>query len=352
MLQEISFSDFLKQDKTLPLVDVRSPGEYKKGHIPGACNIPLFTDEERAIVGTAYVQESREKAISIGYEFVTPKLDWFLKEARKSERNGSIAVHCWRGGMRSKAFAEHLYSNGFDNVFVIIGGYKAFRRHALNAFKTEADICLIGGYTGSGKTYMLDALSQMNEQVVDLERMANHKGSAFGKIGDGSQPSIEQFENNLYWHWKELNYNKTIWIEDESHRIGLVNIPMNFFNNMRSCPVIFVDIPQEMRAQHLVEEYSETEKGMLADSIVRISKRLGGLNTQKALALLENNEYYEVALISLNYYDKYYIRGLKNREHRKIFPLDLEEVNPKKNAKLVKNFYESIRQSQYKTHTV
>ena len=127
---------------------------------------------------------------------------------------------------------------------------------------------------------------------------------------------------------------------------------MNFFTNMRSRPVIFVDIPREERARHLVKEYANSDRKMLANSIERISKRLGGLNTQLALHHLENDEFYKVALISLNYYDKYYIRGLKNREHRKIFPIDMEDVNPLENAKMVKNYYESIRKNQYKTHTV
>lgn len=352
MLQEISVSDYLKIADHTPLIDVRSPGEFEKGHIPNATNVPLFNNDERAFVGTTYVQESREKAIELGYEIVGPKLEWFISETQKSAPKKIVAVHCWRGGMRSKSFAEHLHKNGFEKVYVITGGYKAFRNYALRSFNTEANICLIGGYTGSGKTYLLDALKEMNEQVLDLEKLACHKGSAFGKIGDGSQPTIEQFENNLFWHWKDLDYTATIWIEDESHRIGLVNIPMNFFTNMRSCPVIFIDIPREERARHLVKEYAGADYEMLADSIERISKRLGGLNTRRALQHLANNEFYEVALISLSYYDKYYIRGLKNREHRKIFPLDLEEVEPLKNAIRVKTFYESIRKNQYKTHTV
>ncbi|WP_347841384.1 tRNA 2-selenouridine(34) synthase MnmH [uncultured Draconibacterium sp.] len=343
MLREISINEYLNKAAEVPLVDVRSPGEYQKGHIPGASNIPLFSNEERAAVGTVYVQQSKEKAIELGYKYVTPKLDWFISESKKRSRQNSIAVHCWRGGMRSKSFAQHLSENGFADVFVIRGGYKAFRKHALEAFKTKAEICILGGYTGSGKTYILKELKNKGAQIIDLEGLANHKGSAFGRVGSGEQPTIEQFENNLFWQWKDLDLQKPIWVEDESHRIGLVNIPMNFYNNMRQQPVIFLDIPRQERAQHLVNEYASVNKAILEDSIRRISKRLGGLNTQKALDHLEKNEFFEVAMITLVYYDKYYWRGLKNREHNHIYPVEIKHIDHSTNAQQILNYHESVR---------
>ncbi|MDX8340356.1 tRNA 2-selenouridine(34) synthase MnmH [Draconibacterium sp. IB214405] len=352
MLQEISVSDYIQLATKVPLVDVRSPGEYEKGHIPGAFSIPLFSNDERAAVGTVYVQQSKEEAIELGYKYVTPKLEWFISESRKLAPDGVIAVHCWRGGMRSRSFAQHLSDNGFSKVYVITGGYKAFRNYALESFKTEAKICILGGYTGSGKTHILYALKELGEQIIDLEGLANHKGSAFGRIGDGKQPTIEQFENDLFWEWKDLDYGRTIWIEDESHRIGLVNIPMNFFENMRSQPVIFLDIALEERAEFLVRDYSAADKAMLKDSILRIKKRLGGLNTQKALEHLERNELYEVAMICLIYYDKYYLRGLRNRDHQEVFTLMWDSISPKVISKSIVEFYESIRNKKYKAHPV
>jgi tRNA 2-selenouridine synthase len=339
MLSEITFSDYIEISGQVPLIDVRSPGEYQKGHIPGATNIPLFTNEERAHVGTVYVRKSKERAIEVGYTYVNPKLKWFISESKKTAPSGRIAVHCWRGGMRSKSFAKHLHENGFDEVYVITGGYKAFRNYALESFKTEAEICILGGYTGSAKTYILKVIKEKGEQVIDLEGLANHKGSAFGNMGN--QPTIEQFENNLFWEWKELDYSKTIWIEDESHRIGSVNIPMNFYLNMRSQPVLFLDIPRTERAKHLVSDYAKADKATLADAINRISKRLGGLNTQKALAHLEANELYEVAMISLKYYDKYYLRGLNDREQENVFTFEIAKIDFTENAKQVLTYYES-----------
>ncbi len=352
MLKDITFSEFLKLPEQIPLIDVRSPGEFEKGHIPGAKNIPLFKNEERAHVGKVYKQQSKEAAIEVGYTYVNPKLKWFISESTKIAPSEKIAVHCWRGGMRSKSFAKHLSDNGFDQVYVISGGYKAFRNYAQETFKRDANIVILGGYTGSAKTHILHELKALGEQVIDLEKLASHKGSAFGRIGNGEQPTIEQFENNLFWEWKEQDYSRTIWIEDESHRIGLVNIPMNFFLNMRSQPVVFLDIQRSERARHLVNDYSKADKTMLADSISRISKRLGGVDTKKALAHLEANELFEVAMISLKYYDKYYLRGLQNREHKNIFPLEIANIDFRTNAQQILKFNESIRNKKYKTHAI
>lgn len=353
MLREITCAEYINElSGKIPLIDVRSPGEFQKGHIPGAKNIPLFKNDERAHVGTVYKQQSKEAAIEVGYTYVNPKLKWFISESAKVAPSEKIAVHCWRGGMRSKSFAKHLSENGFNEVYVITGGYKAFRNYAQNAFKTDAEICILGGYTGSAKTHILHLLAEMGEQIIDLEGLASHKGSAFGRVGNGDQPTIEQFENNLFWQWKELDYSKPIWIEDESHRIGLVNIPMNFFLNMRSRPVIFMDIPRSERARHLVRDYEMVDKSMFADSILRISKRLGGLNTKKALEHLEANELFEVAMITLKYYDKYYLRGLENREHNAIYPLEIAEINFEQNAKQILKHYATIRKKQDKTYAI
>ena len=354
MLKEIEINRGLKLAKDIPIIDVRSPAEFEKGHIPGATNIPLFSNSERAHVGTVYKKQSKEQAMKIGLKYVEPKLNYFIEKAKKLAPNKRIIVHCWRGGMRSKAFAKHLHDNGFEDVSTLIGGYKAFRNYALYSFCTKAKLCTLGGYTGSGKTYILYQLREMGEQIIDLEGLANHKGSAFGGIGQEKQPTIEQFENNLFWKWKNLNYSKTIWVEDESHRIGSVNIPMNFYENMKENPVLFVDIPQSERIKHLVKEYATCPKKELAISIEHISKRLGGENVKKALQYLESNNFDFIAEITLKYYDKYYLRGLNKRENQKnTFKLNLPEIDFNLNAIQIKEFYnENIRQKKYTPNSI
>ena len=130
MVSEINIGEGLSLNR--PVIDVRSPGEFAQGHIPGAINIPLFSDDERAQVGTLYIQRSKEEAIAKGYEFVTPKLDDFIKQSFHAAPDGNVVVHCWRGGMRSRAFAKHIDENGFRDVKVVTGGYKAYRNYVLD----------------------------------------------------------------------------------------------------------------------------------------------------------------------------------------------------------------------------
>lgn len=333
MLHEISIQEYYNKIPHIPLVDVRSPGEFQQGHIVGAVNIPLFSDDERAAVGTVYKKKSKEKAIELGYEYVTPKLQWFLEQSAKVANGGAIVVHCWRGGMRSHSFAQHLHENGFQEVYVIEGGYKAFRNYVLDFFEQKFKLHILGGYTGSGKTFILDELKLMGEQVIDLEGFAHHKGSAFGSLGETAQPSSQHFENQLFEYWRHLDINLPIWLEDESARIGYVQIPKALYAQMRSNKLYFIDIPKEERAKLLVEEYASFDTNHLAISINGIAKRLGGENVKEALKALEERDYFRVAMITLQYYDKAYLNGVGKRLPELVQRIPLPTVNHAENAK-------------------
>lgn len=338
MVQEIEIANFLKTE--IPLIDVRSPGEFAKGHIPGAVNIPLFSDDERAHVGTVYVQQSKEKALELGYQYVNPKLTDFITQSKTIAPDGKVTIHCWRGGMRSHSFAQHLYDNGFADVSVITGGYKAYRTYLHNTFDISFDLRIVGGYTGSGKTHVIKQLQSLGLQAVDLEDLAKHKGSAFGAMAEQAQPTVEQFENNLFDVWRKLNYSRPIWLEDESHNIGGVNIPMNLYDQMRNSRLYFLDIPKEERAKLLVTEYADTDIESLAESIRKISKRLDGQKVKEAFHYLSERNFYEVALIALNYYDKTYLKGMNFRDQEKVFIIPQNDTNPVENTKAILNYYE------------
>jgi tRNA 2-selenouridine synthase len=337
MKQIISIEYYFQNLKRIPIIDVRSLGEFAKGHIPDATNLELFTDEERAIVGTVYKKESKESAFAVGYKFVKPKLRDFISKSIEIAPKKEVAIHCWRGGMRSNAFADHLIENGFEKVYVIEKGYKAFRSYVLQFFEKPFELKILGGYTGTGKTEILHSLKKKGQQVIDLEGLANHRGSAFGGIDLPPQPTSEQFENNLFSIIRSLNPTLPIWIEDESRLIGQVSIPDSFYLQMRIMPVYFLDVPVQERTKHLVQTYANLSHNKLADAISRITKRLGYDNAKFAQEQLENKNYYKVVEITLFYYDKYYLKGLKSRDESTILEFKIPTVNPEETADFLIN---------------
>lgn len=348
-IEKIHIEQFLELAKQYPVIDVRSPGEYKHAHIPGAHSLSLFTDEERKIVGTAYKQQSREEAIKIGLDFFGPKMRKMVEEVESIVNPPRIIlVHCWRGGMRSAGVAWLLDLYGFK-VYTLIGGYKKFRHYVLDTFKIPFRFNIVGGYTGSGKTELLKALQQKGEKVIDLEGLANHKGSAFGNIGMPVQPTQEMFENLLSYELRAVSSEQTsggIWLEDESQRIGLVNIPNEFWKNMRQSPIYFLDIPFEERLKHIVQEYGGLDTEKVIDAITRISEKLGHLNAKTAVLLLKEGKIIESFEILLKYYDKFYFRSLHNREgiNSLLRTVECKSVTPENTSPLVLHF-----QHQYQT---
>jgi tRNA 2-selenouridine synthase len=366
---KIQVEEFVSLSKAHPVIDARSEGEFVHAHIPGAYSLPLFNNEERKIVGTAYKQQSRETAIKIGLDFFGKKMRPMVEEvealleSRKGKNgqanNKTVLIHCWRGGMRSGAVAWLLDLYGFK-VYSLAGGYKAFRNWVLQQFEKEYDLRILGGFTGSGKTYVLQQLKNKGESVVDLENLANHKGSAFGNIGLPPQPSQEMFENKLAVELvnscrlivdsaadKTQSINQStspstvichpstpVWFEDESQRIGLVNIPIPLWKTMRSKTVYFLDIDFEERLNHIVQEYGKGDKEKLIGAIIRIQKRLGGLETKTAINHLIENDIKESFRILLKYYDKQYLKGLNNREVPEAFvkKVQCDKVDSKENV--------------------
>jgi tRNA 2-selenouridine synthase len=314
------------------LIDVRSPSEYHHAHIPNAISLPLFNDDERARVGTAYKQVSPENALLKGLEFVGPKMAGYVKKAIKWSPNRKVIVHCWRGGKRSGSMAWLLKFAGFD-VVTIEGGYKVYRNHILEQFQSQAlKMIILGGKTGSGKTAILQELKAKGEQIIDLEALAEHKGSAFGWIGEQMQPSTEQFENNLFDVFKKIDPTKRVWIENESRSVGAVYIPEGFWAQMRNAPLLHVEVPFDERVKHLVKVYSQTNKEDLLFSFQKITKKLGFDVVKKANAFVENGDYESAAAIALKYYDKAYNYNLENNASPKIVIHETEKLNYEKLA--------------------
>jgi tRNA 2-selenouridine synthase len=352
-IEKILIEDFLSLANHYPVVDARSPAEYQHAHIPGAINLPLFTDDERKAVGSIYKQQSREAAIKAGLDFFGPKMRQMVEEAENfSANNHCLLIHCWRGGMRSAAVAWLLDLYGFK-VYTLTGGYKKFRQYVLNSFSTPFHLKILGGYTGSGKTGLLSEIANAGEKVIDLEKLASHRGSAFGDLGQEIQPSQEMFENMLAMElMKNKNHfpdpdrkdfeNKlypTIWLEDESQRIGQVIIPNELWKQMRLADVVFIDVSFEKRLQSIIKNYGIFNKQQLADAICRIQKKLGTLETKNALQFLEEENIEACFRILLKYYDKLYNKSLKNRNQ---YPATIYKIGEDQiNVPAISKFFQS-----------
>lgn len=247
----------------------------------------------------------------------------------EQQETRNVLVHCWRGGMRSAGVAWLLDLYGF-NVYTLVGGYKSYRKWVLAQFEKDYNFNIIGGYTGSGKTLLLHELKMQHKKIIDLESLANHKGSAFGALGEEPQPKQEMFENLLAEQLAvgsrplarengalAINDQRstTTYLEDESQRIGNLQIPMPLWNTMRKSPVYFLDIPFTERLGYITNEYGKFEKEKLIEAILRIQKRLGGLQTKMAIEQLQEGHPRECFRILLTYYDKWYSKGLHNREN-------------------------------------
>lgn len=298
--------------RQLSTIDVRSPAEFRRGHIPGATNIPLLDDTERAEVGTIYKHRGLQSAVDRGQELVGAKTDLLVDRVRELVTQPDLVVHCWRGGLRSQGFAGLLRQHGFQPR-LLRGGYKAFRQAAHRGFAQQRRVIILGGHSGTGKTRLLAALRAAGHQVIDLEQLAHHRGSVFGGIRQPPQPTVEQFENELFLQWRDLDTDRPVWIEGESQRIGNVFIPPPVWEQMSAAPAIFVEVERRQRIQFLVQEYGDLPVDQLALALDRIKKRLGGERHRMAIDALQRNDVHTFAEIALRYYDKAYSNSLLKR---------------------------------------
>jgi len=301
-LEPISFINDLPD---VPIIDVRSPVEYEKGHITGALNIPIFTDDERSKVGTLYKQKGRIQAIQKGLEFVGPKMKEMAEMATSLAVDQSLKVYCWRGGMRSEKMSWLFELVGLK-CFVLKGGFKAYRNKLLGDFKDLKNLIVLQGPTGSGKTEVLSVLARKGEQVIDLEGLASHRGSAFGHIGMDEQPSSMQFQNDLHSEFMKMDMSRKIWIESESLSIGKVYLPETLWESLNNAPVVELSIPKNERIQRLVKEYGKFDRSELQLSTEKIAKKFGHKNVQEVIQFLADGDLKSAAALLLDYYDKSY----------------------------------------------
>jgi tRNA 2-selenouridine synthase len=325
-MTKYTIEEFLLRAQKYPFVDVRSPAEYKRGHIPGAVSMPLFDDVERAEIGTLYKLKGKEQAVERGLQMVAPKLAEFVQGVKRFSIEKRILVYCWRGGMRSQSFAWLMNTAGL-NAGVLDGGYKKFRNYVLNFFSQPLKLVRLGGETGSGKTSLLRKMAEQGEQVLDLEKIANHKGSAFGSINEMAQLPQQQFEHIVFRQLMLLNPEQIIWVEDEAMTIGWNKIPIQLWKQMKAAPLIKLNVPFEKRVSQLVADYSTTDKQLLRTPLIKIGSKLGGQHLKSALEFLELGRLDKVAEIALRYYDEAYHHDIKKHETKSIIEINCNQLS-------------------------
>jgi tRNA 2-selenouridine synthase len=303
------------------ILDVRSPGEYAHGHIPGAVSFPLFSNEERVQIGTCYTQQGQEDAIELGLAIAGPKMADFVANVKALAPDRVVRLYCWRGGMRSGSMAW-LLETARLSVVLLEGGYKAFRRWVLLTLSTPLQIRTLAGMTGTGKTAVLQALAALGEQMLDLEAYANHRGSSYGNLGLPSQPSNEHFENLIAVQYPQLDTTRPIWIEAESRRIGSCQVPAGLFEQMLKAPIWQLERPLSERIEFLLEIYGQQAPEILIVATQRLENRLGGLRTQHAIAAIQQGDLRTAIALVLTYYDKTYTHDLQQRQ----VPIQMIEV--------------------------
>lgn len=316
-------SEFLDEaDKGGIVIDVRAPVEYKADHIPGAVSWPLFTDDERSVIGTLYKQKSKDVAIDKGFEIIGPRMAEMARYGRNifeaQTTRHPLLIHCWRGGMRSQSIAWLLRTAEIPTI-LLEGGYKAYRSYARDMYFKRLNLVIVGGLTGSAKTDVISELDTLKgERTIDLEGIAKHFGSAFGNLKGHLQPTSKQFSNNLFARLREIDAwgacKRPIWVENESRTIGKVNLPEPFYRQLEQSPCFEMSRTNSDRVNHLVNMYGEIDVNLLADAFKRITPKLGGASAKEALEALEQGDLHSAAEIALFYYDKTYSHGLKKRD--------------------------------------
>lgn len=303
----IDFSEFDE------IIDVRSPGEFAEDHLPGACNLPVLSDEQRAEVGTLYT-ENQHQGRRLGASYISEALAGYLAhELADRPYRWKPLLYCWRGGLRSGSFATVLRSVGW-RARVLSGGYKAWRNHVIQGLEDffnggAFDFRVLAGLTGTGKTRLLHALRDHQAQIVDLEGLANHKGSLLGSCGD--QPSQKRFETMLFNALQELDSSQPVFCEAESNRIGSVNLPAPLWKTLPTSRVLEVKLSFEERVRLLLEDYEHflEDPGQLRSALDRLRRLRGHETVDTWHRLIEEGAWPEfVSAVLKDHYDLCYRR--------------------------------------------
>ncbi|MGB8955256.1 MAG: tRNA 2-selenouridine(34) synthase MnmH [Tumebacillaceae bacterium] len=316
------------------LVDVRSPSEFAESTIPGSVNVPLFTDEERAMIGTVYKQESPAAARRLAMLTVSPKIPQIVEQMEDLMKQGELVIFCWRGGMRSYAACTFMDLLRYP-IKRLRGGYRAYRQLVVDQLGryegVASPVVVLHGMTGVGKTRLLLMLKERGHQVLDLEGMANHRGSVFGAIGLGKPHNQKTFEAQLWEGVRELDPNRPVFMEAESRRIGRSVMPEWLDQNKKEGTHVLITAPVAERVERLMEDYlpheNEAVRIALADALETIRRRMSRDDFEEYQGYLNQHEYAAfTAKLLRDYYDPKYKHALSGYDGEMI-TIDAEDLD-------------------------
>lgn len=299
------------------IIDVRTPAEFALDHVPGAINCPVLSNEERIIVGTIYKQQSAFEANKIGAAMIARAIAAHIEQNfSQYPKDWKPLIYCWRGGGRSGAMAHILNKIGW-HAHIVQGGYKAYRRHVVTQLKElpqKLQFKVIGGPTGSGKSRLLEEIAKQGGQVLDLEALANHKGSVLG-ITSEPQPSQKWFETQIHAHLSKFDPNKTVFVESESRKVGRLHIPDELLIKMRSSPCIEIEASLEERVTFLKEDYDVyiRDPELLIKQLSFIKEILGAQVLEGWKELVQEQKWDQfIAELLQKHYDPLYQKSHQN----------------------------------------
>ncbi|MEZ5953177.1 MAG: tRNA 2-selenouridine(34) synthase MnmH [Hyphomonas sp.] len=315
------------------IIDVRSPAEFADDHLPGAISLPVLSNAERAEVGTIYKQESPFRANRVGGAIVARNIARHLETALADKpKTWRPLVYCWRGGMRSNAMGTILSSVGWP-VGVVKGGYKSWRREVVDGLEHDEALLpvrLVDGQTGTGKTALLHALAEAGGQVIDLEGLANHRGSAFGDFGDSAQPAQRLFETEIWTRLRAFDLSRPVFVEAESALVGRRRVPRRLWQSMLAAPRVEVHAPVAARAAFLQRAYGDviSDPHRLNASLDKLVALQSKETVAAWKALASAGRYGELAAELIEqHYDPLYARSRKRREDKPVQVVEVDEIS-------------------------
>jgi len=314
------------------IIDVRSQSEFAEDHIPGAINLPVLSDAERAIVGKIYVQDDRFKARKVGAALVARNAADHIETALGAKGGAwRPLVHCWRGGQRSGSFASILAQIGW-RVELLDGGYKAYRRLVSNALykqPVQHRLILLDGNTGTAKTDILKLLEKSGVQVLDLEGMAAHRGSLFGAVS-APQPTQKLFEGHLAMQLSKMDSSRPVLVEAESNKIGNILIPTSFWKAMIAAPRITIKAPLQARSDYLLRSYADLLQNevLLRERIAKLGFFHSKDQITQWLQCVDAGQFQDLAAgLMQRHYDPRYAKTYKKRDHVELGTVALDALD-------------------------